>query len=92
MATNVDIASIIHLPIAERLRLIEDIWDSVIREPEKVPVPEWHREELQRRLKAYESKPKEGASWPEVHRRIKENKRSRRRQFCLWPLLQWLRH
>ncbi len=41
---------ILHLPPAERLRLVEDIWDSLVASTADVPVPEWHREELDQRL------------------------------------------
>ncbi len=41
---------ILHLPPAERLRLVEDIWDSLAASTADVPVPEWHREELDQRL------------------------------------------
>ena len=41
---------ILHLPAAERLRLVEDIWDSLTASTTDVPVPDWHREELDRRL------------------------------------------
>jgi putative addiction module component (TIGR02574 family) len=30
--------------------LVEDIWDSLTVSPDEVPVPGWHREELERRL------------------------------------------
>ena len=38
------------LPSAERLRLVEDIWDSLDASTTNVPVPPWHRDELDRRL------------------------------------------
>ena len=41
---------ILHLPTDERLRLVEDIWDSLTASTIDVPVPDWHREELDRRL------------------------------------------
>jgi putative addiction module component (TIGR02574 family) len=41
---------IMRLPPAERLRLVEDIWDSLTVSPDEVPVPDWHLEELERRL------------------------------------------
>jgi putative addiction module component (TIGR02574 family) len=30
--------------------LVEDIWDSLTVSPDEVPVPDWHLEELERRL------------------------------------------
>lgn len=41
---------ILHLPALERLRLVEDIWDSLTASIADVPVPDWHREVLDRRL------------------------------------------
>ena len=41
---------ILHLPAAERLRLVEDVWDSLAASTDDVPVPEWHRAELDDRL------------------------------------------
>ena len=41
---------ILHLPPAERLRLVEDIWDSLAASTANVPVPDWHRAELDQRL------------------------------------------
>jgi putative addiction module component (TIGR02574 family) len=44
------LAEILDLPTAERLRLVEDIWDSLATSIDQLPVPEWHREELDHRL------------------------------------------
>ena len=43
----IDIAT---LSPAERLELIEQLWDSLSSTPEAVPFPDAHREELDRRL------------------------------------------
>jgi putative addiction module component (TIGR02574 family) len=40
---------ILRLPVADRIRLVEEIWDSVASDA-GVVMPEWHREELDRRL------------------------------------------
>jgi putative addiction module component (TIGR02574 family) len=58
---------IMQLPPAERLQLVEDIWDSLTASPDDIPVPDWHREELERRL----ADPQEQAtlSWDEVRRK-----------------------
>ena len=36
------------LPLAERIELVEDLWDSIAADAESVPVPESHRRELAR--------------------------------------------
>jgi putative addiction module component (TIGR02574 family) len=38
------------LTLQERLDLIAVIWDSIAEKPEALPMPEWHREELDRRF------------------------------------------
>ena len=51
----------------ERLQLVEDLWDSLALEtPEAVPVPEWHKREIERRLAAYRRDGDRGRPWREV--------------------------
>jgi len=50
MARLALLTEILDLPTAERLRLVEDIWDSLATSVTELPVPDWHREELDRRL------------------------------------------
>lgn len=58
------------MPVDERIRLVEDIWDSIAELPETVDIPQWHRQELERRLDAYHDNPDEGSPWAEVKKRI----------------------
>jgi putative addiction module component (TIGR02574 family) len=55
----------------ERLELIAAIWDSLTDTLEAVPVPEWHKSELERRLAAADADPAAGASWEEVKARLR---------------------
>jgi putative addiction module component (TIGR02574 family) len=43
------------LPLEERLQLVQDIWDSIAATQDDFPVPDWHKEELDRRLAVYRS-------------------------------------
>lgn len=36
------------LPLETRIELAEQLWDEI--EPEQLPIPEWHKEELDRCL------------------------------------------
>ncbi len=58
------------LPLSERLRLVEDLWDSISEVPEAIELSETQRDELDRRLKAYHDNPESGAPWMEVKGRI----------------------
>lgn len=50
MTSNALLDEILRLPPDQRLRLVEDLWDSLAASPDVVGVPEWHREELDQRL------------------------------------------
>jgi putative addiction module component (TIGR02574 family) len=58
------------LTVAERLQLIQELWDSIAASPEELPLTEAQCEELDRRLEAYRRNPDGGASWDEVKARI----------------------
>ncbi len=67
---SIDLAKVLALPVEERIRLAQSIWDSVVEVPEAVEVTEEQREELNRRLDAYRDDPSAGSPWPEVKERI----------------------
>ena len=50
MGTSPLLTQILELPIEQRLQLVQEIWESLVRSEASVPVPPWHREELDRRL------------------------------------------
>lgn len=54
------------LPVEDRLQMIADIWDSLDGEADDLPLPDWQRDELNRRLDALEQDPDAGRPWPEV--------------------------
>lgn len=43
------------LPIDKRIRLVEDIWDSIASDQKVLPLTEEQRTELDQRLDAYEA-------------------------------------
>ncbi|MCD5417497.1 addiction module protein [Candidatus Bipolaricaulota bacterium] len=49
------IANLRELPITERIRLVEDLWDSIAADQVALPLTEQQQAELDRRLDAYES-------------------------------------
>lgn len=42
------------IPLFERIRLVEDIWDSIAAEQDSLPLTESQRKELDQRLNAFE--------------------------------------
>jgi len=43
------------LPIDERIKLVEELWDSIAAEQKALPLTEEQKTELDRRLDAYEA-------------------------------------
>jgi putative addiction module component (TIGR02574 family) len=67
---QVSLADILELPVPERIRLVEEIWDSIAEIPEAVPLTEEQKAELDRRLDAYHKDPDTGSPWADVKARI----------------------
>jgi putative addiction module component (TIGR02574 family) len=63
------------LTVEQRLELIEALWESLREHPEVIPVPDWHREELDRRLGELDRGEVETASWDEVKRGLRDRSR-----------------
>lgn len=60
------------LELSEKLLLVEDIWDSIATSNSEIPMPEWQKQELDRRYKEY----KEGNvglhDWKAVHEGLRD--------------------
>ena len=56
--------------ISERIIMVEDIWDSIARVPNALPVTEAQKQELDKRLIAYHANPDAGSPWETVKQRI----------------------
>jgi putative addiction module component (TIGR02574 family) len=66
-------AEIMELPVAERIQLVEDIWDSIVEAPEAMPLTPAQTEELERRLEAYHRDPTAGRPWEEIKDRVRRS-------------------
>ena len=53
---------------------VEQIWDSIVAEEDGLEVTQAQKDELDRRLAAYEANPDEGAAWEEVKARLRARK------------------
>jgi putative addiction module component (TIGR02574 family) len=59
------------LSVADKLDLIELLWDSLSADQkDNLPVPDWHREELDWRLDQLEKNPDDSIPWEDVKRRL----------------------
>lgn len=68
------VAEILALPVEERVRLVEAIWDSIAAVPEALPLTDWQKKELDRRLAELEADPDAGSTLEEVFARIRQAK------------------
>ena len=61
-----------HLPSTEKLRVVEDLWDDISASGERFPLPQWHREEAQRRAAELEADPSIALTRKELWRHVEE--------------------
>ena len=59
------------LSLAERILLVEEIWDSIAADTEQLPLTKAQEEDLRRRLSVHEANPKAGSTWDEVKERLR---------------------
>jgi len=68
---NNAVSSVFDLSTAEKLQLVEDLWDDIAADPASVPVPDWQIEEVERRMQNLKDNPGSALSWDEVKRRVR---------------------
>jgi putative addiction module component (TIGR02574 family) len=62
------------LSVADRLQLLDEIWDSLAETPEALPVTDAQRKELARRRRAHARNPSAAKSWAQVRARLRRRK------------------
>ncbi len=62
------------LSVAERILIVEEIWDSIAAEQESLQLTEAQKTELDRRIASCDASPNEGKSWEEIKRRLETSK------------------
>jgi putative addiction module component (TIGR02574 family) len=68
---NKEFAPLFKLGRAERLQLVEDLWDSIAQEEAETPVPDWKRDELRLRKERFLQHPSSGRTWAQVKARAR---------------------
>jgi putative addiction module component (TIGR02574 family) len=63
--------SIFDLSPSEKLQLVEDLWDDLAAEPEKVPVHDWQKQELERRKANLLNNPASALPWEAAKLRVR---------------------
>lgn len=60
------------LPLREKLRLMEVIWDDISRAEQDLEVPQWHKEMLDERERLLAEGKAQFVDWDEARRQIDE--------------------
>ncbi len=68
------LSELLQLPLEDRLKLVEAIWDSIADAPEVLELSDAQRAELDRRLEEYERDPSIRSPWRDVKARILEGR------------------
>ena len=63
--------SVFDLSSAEKLQLVEDLWDDLAATPDAVPVHQWQKDELARRKANLLKNPGSALSWDKVAAKLR---------------------
>ena len=66
MSQTLQVLGIDRLSVEDRLRLVQEIWDSIAAEVEQSPLTEAQRQEVDRRLAAHRANPQAAIPWEQV--------------------------
>ncbi|MBC8179766.1 addiction module protein [candidate division KSB1 bacterium] len=55
------------LGLAEKLLLVEDVWDSIALSNSELPLPDWQKRELDKRYREYKAGKQDLHDWKSVH-------------------------
>jgi len=68
-------AELFQLPVAERLALVEDLWDSIAKDADDLQISKELRDELRRRAKSYRDHPDRVVGWEQLDARLDKLRR-----------------
>jgi len=58
------------LSAEDKIDYVQSLWDRLSATPEKIPVPDWHKQIVNERLAAYRANPDEGRTWDQAQKSI----------------------
>ena len=68
---KLDMDAVRQLSVAERLSLVEEIWETISDDPSAVPVSEEQLAEARRRLAAHDAEPSSAIPWDQAEKRLR---------------------
>lgn len=64
------VSEILQLSVAERVQIVEDIWDSIAKNPEELTLSETEKQILDKRIESYQENPNEGIEWETLKKNL----------------------
>jgi len=67
---SITLEEVLQLPVPERIRIVETIWDSIADAPEALELSDEQKVELDQRLESLAKNAEAGSTWAEVRDRM----------------------
>lgn len=64
------VSEILQLSVAERVQIVEDIWDSIAKNPEELTLSETEKQILDKRIESYQENPNEEIEWETLKKNL----------------------
>jgi putative addiction module component (TIGR02574 family) len=71
MGKRVTLKEVLGMSVPDRIKLAQDIWDSIADDPQALPLTREQKRELDRRLRAMKKNPEDHVSWEQVKAKIR---------------------
>ena len=72
MPNSISEIDIEQLSMPQRLDLIARLWDSIPDSIDALPIPDWQRQEIEKRVASADAAPDQAIPWEEVRARLRE--------------------
>ncbi|MCX7545223.1 addiction module protein [Marinicella gelatinilytica] len=59
------------LALSEKISMVEDLWDSIACDANKLPMPEWQKRELDRRQRDFQNGEVKLHDWKSAHQKLR---------------------
>jgi putative addiction module component (TIGR02574 family) len=69
---SIDFDSLHSLPVAEKLQLVERLWDDIADSAGTAGLHEWHKDEINRRMAELEAAPESALTEEELWTRVEQ--------------------
>lgn len=67
---SIDLENLRKLPVADKLRIVEELWDDISTADEPLVLHDWHKQEMRRRAQELEANPDRAITRDELWRRV----------------------